>query len=93
MANSIRLFLSLFSTVSFGATGLLSPLRSVNVSEIGVLSKQCLDRRIPDKETLTREVSAWERQRNEEGATIKWLFTVEKARRKMGAAYPSKTLC
>ena len=60
--------------------------------EIGVLSKQCLDRRIPDKETLTREVAAWERQRNDEGATIRWLFTVEKARTKMGAAYPSKPL-
>ncbi len=57
--------------------------------EIGVLSKQCLDRRIPDKETLVREVAEWERQRNEEGASIRWLFTVEKARRKMGAAYPT----
>jgi len=61
--------------------------------EIGVLSKQCLDRRIPDKETLTREVAAWVRQRNDEGATIRWMFTVEKAREKMGAAYPSKPLC
>jgi len=60
--------------------------------EIGVLSKQCLDRRIPDKETLTREVAAWERQRNDDGATIRWMFTVDKAREKMGAAYPSKPL-
>ncbi len=60
--------------------------------EIGVLSKQCLDRRIPDKETLTREVGAWERQRNNEGATIRWMFTVDKARAKMGGAYPSKPL-
>ncbi len=57
--------------------------------EIGVLSKQCLNRRIPDKETLVREVAEWERQRNAEGATIRWLFTIEKARRKMGAAYPT----
>jgi len=57
--------------------------------EIGVLSKQCLDRRIPDKETLVREVGAWERQRNAERATIRWMFTVEKAREKMGAAYPT----
>lgn len=61
--------------------------------EIGVLSKQCLDRRIPDKETLRREVGAWERQRNSDGATICWMFTVERAREKMGAAYPSKPLC
>jgi len=57
--------------------------------EIGVLSKQCLDRRIPDKETLVREVGVWERQRNADGATIQWMFTVDKAREKMGAAYPS----
>ena len=68
--------------------------------EIGVLSKQCLNRRIPDKATLVREVAEWERRRNAQGATIRWLFTVEKARRKMGAAYPrtaegdpSKSLC
>jgi transposase len=60
--------------------------------EIGVLSKQCLDRRIPDKKTLVREVAAWERQRNTDGATIRWMFTVDKARQKMGAAYPSKPL-
>jgi len=68
--------------------------------EIGVLSKQCLNRRIPDKATLVREVAEWERRRNAQGATIRWLFTVEKARQKMGAAYPrtaggdpSKPLC
>ncbi len=57
--------------------------------EIGVLSKQCLERRIPDKETLIREVGAWERERNAKGATIRWMFTTEKAREKMGAAYPN----
>lgn len=61
--------------------------------EIGILSKQCLDRRIPDKETLVTEVAAWTQQRNDEGATIRWMFTVEKARTKMGTAYPSKPLC
>ena len=60
--------------------------------EIGVLSQQCLDRRIPDIETLTREVDEWQRQRDDEGATIRWMFTVEKAREKMGHAYPSKSL-
>jgi len=60
--------------------------------EIGVLSKQCLARRIPDRETLTREVGAWVDQRDAEGATIRWMFTVDAARRKMGGAYPSKPL-
>src|ERR1700686_4675951 len=33
-------------------------------SELGVLSSQCLDRRIPDKQTLVEEVAAWEHERN-----------------------------
>ena len=56
--------------------------------EIGVLNKECLDRRIPDLETLCRETAAWENRRNAEGATIRWLFSVEDARRKMARAYP-----
>ncbi len=56
--------------------------------EIGVMVKQCLDRRIPDKATLVSEVAHWERARNAERATIKWLFTVERAREKLGRAYP-----
>ena len=60
--------------------------------EIGVLSKQCLDRRIPDMGTLIREVKAWERQRNAAGATIQWMFTIDDARDKLGKAYPSKPL-
>lgn len=57
--------------------------------EIGVLSRQCLDRRIADKELLASEVAAWCRQRNESGARIEWLFDVTKARAKMGRAYPT----
>lgn len=56
--------------------------------EIGTLSKQCLNRRIGDFDTLRAEVAAWEARRNEEGATIRWLFSVDDARRKMGRAYP-----
>lgn len=56
--------------------------------EIGVMVQQCLDRRIPDKETLVAEVGTWERRRNAEGAKIKWLFTVDRARQKLGRAYP-----
>lgn len=56
--------------------------------EIGVLKSQCLDRRIEDAATLRREIGAWQRQRNASGARIEWLFTVEKARLKMGRAYP-----
>src|SRR3982075_2386952 len=56
--------------------------------EIGVLRGQCLDRRIDDPNWLRREIDAWERQRNAAGARIKWMFTTDKARAKMGRAYP-----
>ena len=57
--------------------------------EIGVLRGQCLNRRIDDPTWLRREIAAWERQRNAAGARIKWMFTTDKARAKMGRAYPS----
>ena len=56
--------------------------------EIGALSKQCLDRRIGDIDTLRAEVEAWTTRRNRERATIKWLFSAEDARKKLGRAYP-----
>jgi hypothetical protein len=56
--------------------------------EIGVLRTQCLDRRIDSKKRLASEIAAWERQRNTSRARIKWMFTTEKARTKMGRAYP-----
>ena len=52
---------------------------------------QCLDRRIPDKALLVSEVAAWERRRNREKARINWLFTVQRAREKLGRAYPAVT--
>jgi transposase len=56
--------------------------------EIGVLKGQCLDRRIDHPEALEREVAAWQRRRNAAGARVTWMFTTEKARAKMGRAYP-----
>ena len=56
--------------------------------EIGVLRSQCLDRRIATQERLVSEIAAWERQRNASRARIKWMFTTEKARTKLGRAYP-----
>jgi len=56
--------------------------------EIGVLRGQCLDRRIATAERLVSEITAWERQRNATRAHVKWMFTTEKARAKMGRAYP-----
>jgi transposase len=56
--------------------------------EIGVMVDQCLDRRIPDKSTLIKQIAAWERRRNAEKASIDWVFTVDRARQKLGRAYP-----
>ena len=56
--------------------------------EIGVMVAQCLNRRIPDKETLVREIAAWQLSRDRVKATINWMFTVDRARAKLGRAYP-----
>jgi len=57
--------------------------------EIGVLRGQCLDRRIDNPKRLRREIAAWERKRNAARSRIKWMFTTDKARAKMGRAYPA----
>jgi hypothetical protein len=57
--------------------------------EFSVLSKQCPDRRIPDRPTLQEEVAAWERERNRAKAKVNWLFKVEDARQKFERSYPS----
>jgi hypothetical protein len=58
-------------------------------SELGVLSCQCLDRRIPDQETLTEEVQAWVSERNTKHAKADWRFTTENARVKLKRLYPA----
>ncbi len=57
----------------------------LNIAEIelSVLGRQCLDRRIPDKPTLTTEVAAWVSDRNADGATVEWRFTTADARIKL----------
>ena len=57
--------------------------------ELSVLSRQCLDRRIPDAATLETEVAAWVDRRNGAGATIDWQFTTADARIKLKHLYPS----
>lgn len=56
--------------------------------EIGVMTRQCLDRRIPDHETLETEIEAWQQERNAARATIDWMFDVDRARTKLRRAYP-----
>ncbi len=57
-------------------------------SELGVLASQCLDRRIPDKETLIREVAAWQASRNKNQTKANWRFTTADARIKLRHLYP-----
>jgi transposase len=59
--------------------------------EIGVLRCQCLDRRIDSRHQLVSEIAAWQRQRNQSGARINWMFTTDQARAKMVRAYPKPT--
>jgi DDE superfamily endonuclease len=58
-------------------------------TELSVLSSQCLDRRIPNKDTLVSEVSAWEAARNKHHAKADWQFTTADARVKLKRLYPS----
>jgi len=57
--------------------------------ELSVLSRQCLDRRISDKDMLTEEVAAWEKRRNQNSSPVDWRFTTEDARIKLKRLYPS----
>jgi hypothetical protein len=57
--------------------------------ELSVLSRQCLDRRVPDRATLEREVAAWEARRNARAGAINWRVTTNDARIKLKRLYPS----
>jgi hypothetical protein len=56
--------------------------------ELATLTTQCLDRRIPDKETLIKEVAAWEHDRNKTCAKVNWRFKTADARIKLKRLYP-----
>ena len=56
--------------------------------ELSVLSRQCLDQRIPDLDTLRAEVEAWEKRRHSVSSWIDWRFTTEDARIKLKRLYP-----
>lgn len=57
--------------------------------ELSILSRQCLDRRIGDLETLKTEVKAWQDERNYKETWIDWRFTTADARVKLHRLYPS----
>lgn len=57
-------------------------------TELSVLGGQCLDRRMDSAEFVTREVAAWEADRNRREAKVRWQFTTEDARIKLEKLYP-----
>ena len=57
--------------------------------EISVLARQCLRRRIADKDTLRQEIAPWQANRNRQQATIQWNFSTADARTKLNRLYPS----
>lgn len=63
----------------------------LNIAEIefSILQRQCLNRRIPDQDTLRDEVAAWERRRNAKAVEVNWRFTTQDARIKLKRLYPS----
>jgi len=63
----------------------------LNIAEIelSVLSRQCLDRRVPDFATLAAEIAAWQERRDAAGGAVDWRFTTEDARIKLKRLYPS----
>jgi transposase len=57
--------------------------------EFSILGRQCLDRRLPDRDSLAQEVAAWQRRRNRERVTAQWRFTLADARTRMRRLYPA----
>ena len=62
----------------------------LNIAEIelSVFSRQCLNRRIPDLETLRSETQAWQEYRNKKESKVDWRFTTQDARIKLKRLYP-----
>jgi hypothetical protein len=58
-------------------------------TELSVLSRQCLDRRIESKDIMKQEVAIWEKERNQACTKIDWRFTTADARVKLKRLYPS----
>ena len=61
--------------------------------ELGVLARQCLDRRIPGQVVLEQETKAWQNQRNRDSIRVDWRFTTKDARIKLKSLYPSLQRC
>jgi DDE superfamily endonuclease len=58
-------------------------------TEINIMGRQCLDRRLDNRSLMAEEVAAWENARNARKARIHWTFTLAVARQKLRKLYPS----
>ena len=80
---------SLLSRVEFHYTPKHASWLNMAEIEIGILDRQCLNRRLADRATMTNEVDAWQRRRNAESRGIEWTFTRQDADRKLARHYVS----
>jgi len=62
-------------------------------TDLRVLARPCVDRRIPDATILTQEMAAWERHRHAAGCRVEWRFTTAEASIQLKRLYPSIQLC
>ena len=77
----------ILSKIEFHYTPVHASWLNVAEIEIGVMDTECTRRRIPDKDTLRKEVIAWSKRRNEQKMKIDWRFTKQKADEKLSAYY------
>jgi len=80
---------ALLSRVEFHYTPKHASWLNMAEIEIGILDRQCLNRRLSDRVTMANEVAAWQQRRNAERRGLEWSFTCQDADRKLGRHYVS----
>lgn len=88
-----RMAAKLLSRVQFYYTPKHASWLNMAEIEIGILSRQCLDRRVVSRQLLQSEVQAWQHARNAQKRTIEWKFTRQDADQKLGRNYVPKLAC
>lgn len=89
----VRTATKLLRRVQFHSTPKHASWLNMAEIEIGILSRQCPDRRLADRDTLSTEVAAWQAQRNDQRRTIEWTFTRQDVDRKLGKHYVPLFTC
>ena len=77
----------LYSRIQFHYTPKHASWLNAAEIEIGIMDRQCLNQRIPDKQKLIAEIEAWQMKRNQQKATIQWSFSKQDADQKLGNYY------